>query len=521
MGRRLPTGTTHTEQLRDRASVAPDRRCLVSVAVDGTERSLATEDLLRASLRTGRLLRSRGVDSDSLVVIALPNGAEHVVVCYAAWWLGACVLPISARTPPWERDRLLDAAAASRRKMLFIGEAVPDHVSGLAVSDLDGATELPADALPVIVPIPGVAIPSGGSTGTPKIIVHHRPWVGTSAEGTTRAALMGKRRGQTVLVIGPMHHTGPFGSVFAAIFDGGAAVLMERFDPELALDLIERHRVNWVFTVPTHLLRMLRTDGIEHRDLSSLEGLYQSGAKCPPWLKRRWIELVGADRVFEGYGGTEQIGSLFIRGDEWLEHPGSVGRPILCDVRIIDPEGNELPPGEIGEIYLRHRGGGPTAAHGVPMRHTYWGANAPNVSDDGFATLGDLGWRDADGYVFIADRRVDMIVTGGVNVFPAEVEVALSEHPLVRDAAVVGLPDPEWGRRLHAIVEVDDPRDDLVSVLETHCRRLLAPPKVPKTYELVAALPRNEAGKIRRSELADARGSHSGRDDPRWTSGIS
>jgi bile acid-coenzyme A ligase len=198
------------------------------------------------------------------------------------------------------------------------------------------------------------------------------------------------------------------------------------------------------------------------------------------------------------YGSTENAGLSRIRGDEWLTHPGSVGRPFNSEFRILDEAGRELPPGEVGEIYGRSTASpGPTFAYvGAPARSTA----------DGFASVGDLGWLDAEGYLYIADRRSDMLITGGANVFPAEVEAALLEHPGVADAAVIGLPDPEWGQRVHALWQARDPeRPPAVEALREHCRARLSAYKVPKSFECVTALPRSEAGKLSRPALVEAR----------------
>jgi bile acid-coenzyme A ligase len=247
---------------------------------------------------------------------------------------------------------------------------------------------------------------------------------------------------------------------------------------------------------PIIMRRIILLPGIQGRDLSSIQAIQSSAAPCPEWLKRAWIDLIGAEKVHEVYGSTEGIGATMIRGDEWLEHPGSVGRPVSCELRILDEEGNDLPAGEVGEIFMRPLAeGGPT--------YRYIGAPAAKATPDGFASIGDLGWLDDDGYLYIADRRTDMIVSGGANVYPAEVEAALSEHPALADCAVVGQPDEEWGRRVHAIIQPHDPDNPpSVAELDRHCRERIASYKVPKTWEFVHELPRNEAGKIRRSALA-------------------
>jgi bile acid-coenzyme A ligase len=233
--------------------------------------------------------------------------------------------------------------------------------------------------------------------------------------------------------------------------------------------------------------------------VSSLAAVVHSAAPCPPWLKRAWIELVGPEHLFEGYGASEGVGGAVIRGDEWLARPGSVGRP-YCELKVLDEGGTSVPPGVVGEIWARRYTDGSAT-------YEYIGSPPAKTTPDGFVSVGDLGCLDDEGYLYIADRRVDLIISGGVNVYPAEVEAALSEHADVADVAVVGLSDEVWGSRVHAVVELRDavrPPDE--AELDRHCRERLAPYKVPKSYSFVDALPRNEAGKMRRKGIADAAG---------------
>ncbi|MFN8512747.1 MAG: AMP-binding protein [Chloroflexia bacterium] len=196
---------------------------------------------------------------------------------------------------------------------------------------------------------------------------------------------------------------------------------------------------------------------------------------------------------------TEGIGATAIRGDEWLAHPGSVGRTTFSDVRILDAEGNDLPTGQVGEIFLRLKGPSP--------RPTNTSARPRQVHPRRLHTMGDLGWLDDECYLFLADRRVDLIITGGANVYPAEVEAVLSGHPAIGDVVVIGVPDVEWGKRVHAIVQPADPADPpAVADLDAYCRERLAAYKVPKTYEFADSFLRSEAGKVRRSALVTERG---------------
>jgi bile acid-coenzyme A ligase len=213
---------------------------------------------------------------------------------------------------------------------------------------------------------------------------------------------------------------------------------------------------------------------------------------------RAWFELVPPERFAFTYGGSEGHGLCMASGDQWLQHPGTVGQPLDAEVKILDEDGNELPTGEIGEIYMRNRHDGPS--------YQYIGIPTPAGTPDGFGSFGDMGYVDEDGFVYIADRRRDMIVTGGANVYPAEVEAVITEHTGVLDVVVVGLPDPEWGHRVHAIVQPVDPdRAPDTDELRAHCKARLAAYKVPKEFEIVARVPRSAAGKVNRSALVEER----------------
>jgi bile acid-coenzyme A ligase len=274
---------------------------------------------------------------------------------------------------------------------------------------------------------------------------------------------------------------------------------MEHFEPGRAVDLIERHQAGAVAMAPIHMQRIATLPDIQQRDLSSLRSLLHAAAPCAPWLKRAWIDLIGAEKVHELFGGTENNGYIYVRGDEWLARPGTLGRPLNCEIRVLNEDGLQAAPGEVGEIHMRN-----VTVPGASFE--YRGAAPARATADGLTSLGDLGWLDEDGYLYLADRRVDLIISGGANVFAAEVEMALTEHPEVDDVAVIGLPDPEWGKRVHAVIQ---PRDaaSLPSdrALDEHVRARLAAYKAPKSYEFVERLPRTEAGKIRRSALVEER----------------
>jgi bile acid-coenzyme A ligase len=276
-------------------------------------------------------------------------------------------------------------------------------------------------------------------------------------------------------------------------------VLSEKFDADESLAAIAKHRPTVLSLVPTMMLRMLRSEKLNTADVSSVRSLWHMAAPCPDWVKRGWIERIGAEKVNELWGATEATGLTVINGREWLQKPGSVGKGPTTEIRILDEQRRPLPVGEVGEIFTRY--------NGAPAQYSYLGAKPSETVDGDFASVGDLGYVDADGYLFLADRRVDLIITGGANVVPAEVEAVLTAHPGVRDAAVIGLRDDDLGRRVHALIEpanADAPPAH--KELDAHLRLHLASYKLPRSYEIVAVLPRDEAGKIRRSKLRDERG---------------
>lgn len=495
-------------RIADLARAHPDDPALVFVPTEGPYRALLWGELHDAADAAARVLRRRGVGQGDTVIISVPNSPEHVVATIGAWRLGACVVPLRWDPPSWERERLLSVASAKA-----IVADWEDIEGTVRVASLRSLPDSAGEPLEDRVPRPAQAIATSGATGAPKLIVD--PNAGLFDPSTVEhlpSEVMGQDASQVHLVPAPMYHTNGFFIAHNALRRDELVVLMERFDAARAVQAIEDHRVTSVTMVPTMLLRIARLEGIEKRDLSSLQNVLQGAASCPPWLVRRWIELVGEQRFFMAYGSSERVGTTLIRGDEWLDHPGSVGKGLTTSIRVLDELGRPLPPGEVGEIFLRK-----DEDEGVAPCE-YRGAPPPRRTPDGFTTVGDLGWLDEEGYLYIADRRTDMIVTGGANVYPAEVESAMLEHPMVADVAVIGLPDEEWGTRVHAVVqpalssgsagESGKPAALSIEELDEHCRRLLVGFKRPKSFELVESLPRTDAGKLNRSSLVAERLSH-------------
>lgn len=475
-------------RVRQLAEERPDEEVCRHVGVDGNELALSWRVLDRRSSQLAGALAGRGLALGDRLGLGIRNSPQLVVSALAAWKLGAVPVPVRWDLPDWELARVR-AVIAPRV-----------HLGPEDVAWVDATADLDVPDLPDVVSPQVNGICSSGSTGTPKVILSERPAVYDPALGTP--FMEGWRpvpRPQTILVPGPMYHANGFATLFSLIA-GDRLVVLERFDAARAVAAIERHRISTFTATPTMLQRIADLPGVDDRDLSSIDWILQGAAPMPPSLVHRWADLAGADRLVMVYGMTEGLGFTALRGDEWMDHPGSVGRGVRgTEVRILDPDGHDLPAGEIGEIYLRS----PMSAG-----FRYLGDAAPRGgTDDGFSTVGDLGYLDADEYLHLVDRRVDMIVTGGANVYPAEVETALVDHPAIADIVVIGLRDPEWGRRVHAIVEPADPAappsdGDVIA----YARSRLAPYKVPKTVEIVAAIPRSEATKVNRRALVEARG---------------
>jgi bile acid-coenzyme A ligase len=473
---------------RDLARARPDDIAVRHVAIDGSERSCTWAELDRRSDHLAGALAARGLGLGDRLGLGLRNSVEFVLSTLAAWKLGATPIPIRWDLPDWEFSRLRDVVDAK----VFLGADDMEWI--------DSTAARPVPELPDAIGPSDVGICSSGSTGLPKVIVSQRPGVYLDVLGIPMMQVWrAVERPQQILVLAPMYHANGFSTQYT-LLGGDALVIMEKFDAERVVDVIERHRVSTFTATPTMLQRIADLPGVDGRDLSSIDWILQGAAPMPPSLAHRWIDLIGAERMIMAYGMTESIGITVLRGDEWLAHEGSVGRGFRgTEIRILDDEQHNVPTGEIGEIYLRNPvyGGSEYLGPAPAMRGT----------DDGFFTVGDLGYLDADGYVYLVDRRVDVIITGGANVFPSEVEAALIDHPGIADVVVIGLADPEWGRRVHMIVapslhSAPPSADEVIA----YAKSRLAAYKVPKTVEFVDEIPRSAATKVNRGALIAARG---------------
>jgi bile acid-coenzyme A ligase len=483
---------TIAEQIASYASLRGD-----AAAVTCADETVSWRELSAGAAQMAAHYLEAGATHGDYVTIALPNSVAFVEATLAAWWIGATPVPISSKLPAAERTAII-ALAESAVLVTDLEDAPGGGAEVLTLAELRGDPSRSRAGQPAPAPVPSPAwkaVGSGGSTGRPKLIVGVQD---AAADAITPIAeLLRVPVDSTLLVPGPLSHNAPFISTTFGLLRGNHVVLMPRFDASECLRLAELHRAQWMYQVPTMMLRIWRLPEAERaaRDLSSVETVFHMAAPCPPWLKREWIDWLGAETLMELYAGTELQAMTIVRGDDWLAHPGTVGQVHLGEMEIRDEAGQPLPPGEIGEIWMR-RG----AEEPIPYR--YLGATARSAGEN-WESLGDNGHFEADGYLFLADRSADMILVGGTNVYPAEIEAALDEHPAVRSSCVIGLPNEDLGNVPHALVDLLHEASD--EELLSWVRERVAPYKVPKSIERVDQPLRDDAGKVRRSQLRAAR----------------
>jgi bile acid-coenzyme A ligase len=467
---------------RNAARLAPSRW-----AVRHDAAVLSWPELANRSLRRAHALQAAGVGRDDFVILALPNSNAFYELTFAIWKLGATPAIVSPHLPKAE---LMPIIAAIGARLVIAHD--PAIVATLGARPADfGRDHADVSPLPSLEAKHWKAMTSGGSTGRPKVIIDH--YTSRFALGPPTIRLP---QDSVILNPAPLYHNFPFALTHSAMMHGNSVVGMTKFDPLKLLELIDLHKVSWVNLVPTMMNRVARLPAEVRNafDLSSLETIWHTAAPIPAWLKQMWIDWIGPERIWEMYGGSEGFCVTQLDGVEWLAHRGSVGRPVGGEVLIRGEDGAALPPGEVGEIFMRGPGGA------TPTYH-YVGADSRRLAD-GFESLGDSGWVDDDGYLYISDRRTDLILCGGANIYPAEVEAALMEHPRVETAIVIGLPHEDLGAVPHAIIRAEP---GLTPPTEEELREFaserLARSKTPRSYEFTAQPLRDEAGKVRRSRL--------------------
>lgn len=483
---------TPAKALHDYARQRPDEVALLCAAEDGETHTLTRREFDDWTSRLAHRLQAGGATRGQMVAIVLPTCIEHMVAVFAAYKAGATPFPVSNGMPPAERDAML----ALGNPVCIISDQA--DLRGITREDMAALDDFPASLPEAEVPNPIKAVGSGGSTGKPKLIVTPGDFAYPDGQHPM-AALLRIEPTDLKYSPGPLYHNGPLLFSIVTLYIGGRVLLNERFRAQRAVELIEEHRPTVLNLVPTMMQRMLREAKMLAHDLSSVKLVWHLAAPCPEWAKLGFIEHFGAHRILELWAATESTGLTVLDGNEWLEHKGSVGRGVMTEIKIVDESGRDVASGEVGEIYSRFLGMGP--------QYEYRGAEPLDELPGGYTSVGDMGYLDAEGYLYLSDRRTDMIISGGANIFPAEIEAVISSHPGVRDVAVIGLRDKDLGRRVHAVVEaLDSANPPDLDALASHCTTALARYKVPRGFELVDALPRNEAGKIRRSALRDERG---------------
>ncbi len=480
--------------------------------------SVSYRQLDERSSQGAHLFRDLGLRADDHVAILMSNHPRYFDVAWAAQRCGLIYTPISTHLTPTEIEYILrDCGARALIASVELGEVArqavaqaPAVTSQLIVGgELDGFVhwESAIEAFrsePIPDEVEGAAmLYSSGTTGNPKGIRHSigQRDIGTPprVERGITGGMYGFDSDSVYLSPAPIYHSAPLRFLMANQRNGATAVVMENFDPMLALESIERHRVTHSQWVPTMFIRMLKLPEADRRriDLSSHKIALHAAAPCPVEIKRKMIEWWGPI-LFEYYGATEGNGTTTITSEQWLAHPGSVGQPFKCKVHILDDEGNDVPTGQKGSIFFS--GGGKFEYHNDSNK-------TPDTHDElGRSSVGDVGYLDEDGYLYLTDRKANMIISGGVNIYPQEAENILVTHPKVADVAVFGIPNEDFGEEVKAVVEpvyFDDASAELERELIDFCRARLAKIKCPRSIDFEVRLPRSETGKLYKRRIRD------------------
>lgn len=481
-----------------------------AVAVIDGERQLTYAELAERAARAASSLRSLGLDTGDRVAVLLGNRLEYPEIACAIAMAGLVMVPLNPRMTESESEYII---AHSGSRALILDDAL-SHVAaggakkhGLHVLSIKGTTlgpsyEAALEAAPAVDPKveideedPFCIAYTSGTTGRPKgVLISHRS---RSLTFFCSAFEWNLATGRRSIAVAPMYHGAGFAFGYAPVYTGGTVVMLRRWNPTDLLALIEKHRAQSVFLVPTHaqMLRELGTETLAQYDLSSLDTLYFN-ASALPWPLKQWVMETFPDvGVHELYGSTEGGIVTNLRPADMHRKPGSVGHPwFMTELRILNEDGDPVQPGEVGELFSRS----PFLMNGY---HNDPKATEECTTEDGFLTCGDLVVMDDEGYITIVDRKNDKIISGGVNIFPREVEEALETHPDVVEVAVVGMPSAQWGEEIAAFVVIRGDSSTTPDLLEEHCRGTLAGYKVPRRWEIVESLPRNAAGKVLKRDL--------------------
>jgi len=461
--------------------------------------------------RLARLLRDRGLTPGDHISLWFDNELDYPALWWGATYAGLYYTLISARLTAGEAAYIVGDSSS---KIVLLGDDLAADLGDALRAEVDGAVETIA-ATDLKAELAGVSnepltdrvegmpmLYSSGTTGFPKAITRPLSGFALGANPGFAAALsllFGIDESSVYLSPAPLYHSAPNGFVTGCLAMGSTVVVMDHFDPLELLAAIERHRVTHVQLVPTMFVRLLGLSEADRSrfDLSSLQCAAHAAAPCPVPIKEQMMEWWGPI-IHEYYAGTENVGFTYCSPTDWLAHKGSVGRPVTGELHIVDDDGREVPVGVDGAVYFG--GSAPFEYRNDPEK------TAKAYLPDGWAAYGDIGHVDEDGFLYLTDRKAYMIIVGGVNVYPQEAENLLIAHPAVADAAVFGVPHPEWGEEVKAVVQLVDPTargDALEAELLAHLRERLASIKCPRTIDFRAELPREPNGKLVKRLLRD------------------
>jgi bile acid-coenzyme A ligase len=421
-------------------------------------------------------------------VLITRDAVRHAVYAYGAWKAGQTVLCLSPGLGSAEGHAILSRLG----RTITLGARV-EWDTGEWLADEPAPTgDLPP--LEDRVAAPMLLITTGGSTGIPKLVDVIGPGLFVPGDflGGLGTALKRRPRAKAFIMT-PLSHGAGAATAYMATFEECEMTSLEKFDPETALWAIDRFKLEQITLVPTMMHRMLRSRAFDPERLQSIRSFCHTGMQCDPVDKQAWMDAIGPDKVVEVWGSTESVGHAVIAGDEWLTHRGSVGRPVNCRVRIVDPAGNDLPVGEVGEIFVQPLVGS------VNPDTKYFNSKQRMKSNKGYVSFGDLGRVDDEGYLYIAGRTDDLIITGGANVYPDELEVLIRRLPGVADCVVVAKSHDDLGQAVHAVVAMEQGvRPPSLEELRQSLAGQISAYKLPRSVEFVPAIHRTDAGKVRR-----------------------